>query len=163
MQPSASWLPTHSFQAEKGNAHLTKTVKTVSIKKSRKKESTKHTLSFCSLPCNRTNSFLCRTSCEDSVDDLQLRHSHSHTPPLYTALAPGLISLPPLFQHQQASYCSSNCSAMPKLTGLSHFTQDLIGWGAAQGLSLPCIEMLRIISWRLVSSLPAMCSHLTPW
>lgn len=75
--------------------------------------------------------------------------------------APGLISLPSLFQHQQPSYCSNNCSAMPKLTRLSHSTQDLISQGAAQDLSLLCIEMMRIISLGLVSALPAMCSHLT--
>lgn len=155
----------HCFQAEKGNTHLTKTVFTESIKESRKKESTKHMLSFCSLPCNKTNSFPCRTSYEDSGDALKLKLSHSHTPPFYsyTALAPGLRSLSPLFQHQQSSYCSNHCSAMPKLTGLSHSTQDLIGWGAAQGLSLPCVEMMKIISLGLVPALPAMCLHFTTW
>lgn len=40
-QPSASWLPTHCFQAEKGNMHFAKTVFILCIKDSRKSQQSK--------------------------------------------------------------------------------------------------------------------------
>lgn len=94
-QPSASWLPTYCFQAEKGNMYFTETVFILCIKDSRKSTKqalSKHIRSFCSLlpilplaePHVRTQAMFA--------------HSHSSALPLYSCIsvAPGLILLPPL-------------------------------------------------------------------
>lgn len=176
-QPSTAWLPAHYFQAKKANIHLIKIIFILLIKDSREKRVNKtcsvkmHTFSI--LPTTQ-NSSPSRTSREKPGNALQVTHSYSSTLPLhcYMSLTPGLIWIWIKTDLSSSSLLPPETLLLPSATVMPNPNQHgcllplrtISAWGRAKDLTLPCMEIIRVIPLGLVwCFVPKTYSRLITW